>query len=242
VFIDAIAKSAIREGATYALGTPVEVEGVDLSFLGGSAEIKGLQIANPEGYGDGNFLDLGRAYVSLKPASVLSDTIEVRDIAVEKPVLRIRQKGLKTNVSVILESINKLAPAEEGGEKPAAPEAQAKKYKIGSIKLTGARVEYSLVGAPPVPVPLPPIEIKAIDSADGTGVTIGKVIQQVLVAMVKSAGEAGGGVIPKDVTEAVGKFATGVKGAAEAVKGAGEAVKGIGDAFRGLGGKKEEQK
>ena len=243
VFINAIAKTAIQEGATYALGVSTKVEGVDLSFLGGSAEIKGLKIANPEGFGDGNFLDLGRAYVSLSPGSVLTDTIVVRDIVVESPVLRIRQKGLKTNVSAILENINKLAPPEEGGEQPAAPKAQAKKYKIGNIKLTGARVEYSIVGTPVVPVPLPPIEIKGIDSADGTGVTIGKVIQQVLAAMVKSAGEAGAGVIPKDVTDAVGKTAAEAKAAVDTtVKGATDAVKGIGNAFRGLGGKKEEQK
>ncbi len=245
IFTNSIAKAGLQRGASSALGTKTTVDAVGVSLLGGSVDIKKLAIASPEGYGDSDLLDVARAYVSVSPASLLGDTVEVREVTIEAPVLRIRQQGIKSNLGVILDNINKAAPAEPGAK------AAGKKYKIGSIKITGAKVDYSLMGTPSVPVvALPTITLTDISSADSTGVTLGKVFRDVLVAMVKSAGQIGGKIIPPDVTNILGATLGGavegvgktVEGVTRGAEGVGGAVKDVGGMFRGLvEPKKDEQ-
>jgi uncharacterized protein involved in outer membrane biogenesis len=233
--INVIAKTAIEKGGTIVLGTATSVGSVTLSVFGGSAEVKNLAIANPKGYGDGNVLELGRAYVRLKPASLLSDVIEVEEIAIEAPVIKLRQQGLKSNLGALLDSLDSGSPEKKSAE------SKSKKFQVGVIKLTDARMEYSLMGAPSAKMPLPDITINQISNGDNTAVTIGSVIKQVVVAMAQAAARTGGKIVPADVSGALGHVFSGAKdGIGKTVQGAEGAAKGIGSLFKKIGGGSNE--
>lgn len=233
VFIDHLAKAGLQKGATFALGVDATVEGVDVSLLGGSVDIKGLAVSNPEGYGDGNILELGRAFASVKPSSLMGDVVEIGEIVLESPIVKLRQQGLKTNLSVILANL-------EGSEETAEDSSESMKLKVGSISLTGAVFEYSLAGAPPVKIPLPDVHIKDISTGDDTTVTLASVIKQILVSMATSAGSAGGDVLPDDIAKGLNTVVEGAgAGVKKTVEEAGDAIRGIGGVFRGIVGKDE---
>jgi len=236
--LDSIVKVGIEKGGTAALGANTTVKSAGISVLGGSAEIKGLAVANPEGFGSGDFLDLGRAAIIMRVRSLLSSTVEVESIILEQPVLKLKQEGLKSNLSVILANA-KGKPAE--GAKP-APGAKAKpsgrSFKIGLIKITGAKFEYSLGGMPAAPLPLPDIELKDLSNADGTPLLLGDVFRQIIEAMAKSAVQVGGKILPDAIK---GPMSDVLKGGAQVIKGGVEgaegAVKGIGGLIKGIGKK-----
>jgi len=230
--LNAIAKTAIEKGGTMVLGTKTSVGGVSLSIFGGSAEVKGLVIANPEGYGDGNVLELGRAYVKLKPASLLSDAVEVDEITIEAPVLKLRQQGLKSNLGALLDNLDKGAP----DQKKESASSSSKKFKVGKMKLTDAKLEYSLMGAPSARMPLPDIKIDQVSTADNPVMTLGSIIKQVVVSMAQAAARTGGKIVPDDVNNALGNIFSGAKtGVEKTVKGLDGTVKGIGGLFKTIG-------
>jgi|GEM_PF-2135495 len=226
--LDGIARTAIESQAGAALGTRVAVTNVHIGVVNGSAEIKGLEIANPAGYPAANLLELGRAKVALRIGSLLGDTVQVKEITLEAPVLHLAQQGLKTNLQAVLDNA-----AGAGGESEKKPAAKAgKKFKIDRISISGAKFEYKIGSVPSVLVPLPDVELKNITNADGSPVMIKDVIVQVLAAMAKSAAGAAAD-LPGDVKGALeGAGKIGAEGVKKAVEGVGGVVKGIGSVFK----------
>ena len=242
--LDSLVKAGVEKGATTVLGADTTLQTAKIGITSGSAELNGLVIANPKDYEPGNFLELGRIDVGLSIGSLLSDTVVVDRIVLESPVLKLKQKGLDSNLRTILRNTGGAGAAAPAAEaKPAQPAAKGKKFKIGLIKITGAKLEYAIGSVPAPPMPLPDIELKDISNADGTPVLFKDVLVQIFSAMAKSAATSLKGILPADVTgaldgaaklglEGVGKA---VEGAGSVVKGAGEAVKGVGDAVKGIG-------
>jgi hypothetical protein len=242
--LNGLVKAGVEKGATAVLGADTTLDAAKIGITSGSAELDGLIIANPKDYEPGNLLELGRIQIGLRVGSLLSDTVVVDRIVLESPVLKLKQKGLDSNLKTILRNAGgtgATAPAPEA--KPAKPASQGKKFKIGLIKITGAKLEYAMGSAPAVTMPLPDIELKDISNADGTPVLLKDVLAQIFTAMAKSAATSLKGLVPSDVTGALdgaAKFgvegvAKAVEGAGAVVKGAGEAVKGVGEAVKGIG-------
>jgi len=260
--INAIARTAVEKAGTAALGTEVTAQKASVGLMSGSAEIKGLVIANPKEFEGGNLFELHLASVSVSVTSLLSDTIEVPSIVIDSPTLRLRQQGLTSNLKIVLDNTRGEAPsaeAEPRGEAPSAeaeprgeaPSAEAepggeapsaaKKFKIGRIQITRAQLEYALGGAPPVRVTLPDIDITDVSNADGTPLLLGDVFVKVLYAMAKSAAASGAGLIPDDVKDTLsGIRGVGTQAVEKTLEGAGNAVRGVGSLVNRLTGKKEE--
>ena len=249
--INAIARTAVEKAGTAALGTEVTAQKASVGLMSGSAEIKGLVIANPKEFEGGNLFELHLASVSVSVTSLLSDTIEVPSIVIDSPTLRLRQQGLTSNLKIVLDNTRGEAPSAEAEPRGEAPSAEAepggeapsaaKKFKIGRIQITRAQLEYALGGAPPVRVTLPDIDITDVSNADGTPLLLGDVFVKVLYAMAKSAAASGAGLIPDDVKDTLsGIRGVGTQAVEKTLEGAGNAVRGVGSLVNRLTGKKEE--
>jgi len=237
--LNGLVRAAMEKVGTAVLGAQVTVKSVGVSMARGSADIRELVIANPQGYGDGNLLELGGIKVALKAGSLLSDTVEVSEVIVDAPTLKLRQQGLDSNLQAVLKN----AGGEEEkrpGEKKAA--GKGKKFKVGLIRVTRGQLEYALGAAPAVRVPLPDIELKDISNADGSPVMLKDIFVQVLSQMAKSAAGALKGIVPEDVTKALdGAADAGAKAVKKTVEGAKDAIKGVGPLIKNLGKKDEKE-
>lgn len=105
-----------------------------INLFGGSIRLRGLQIKQPEGFGDGSFVSLGRADLNLSIASLLMGRLKVSDLVVQDlAVSIITESNGVMNVTQLTE------PAEEKVE--AKPDAKDSKPSGPVIRIGKIQVE-----------------------------------------------------------------------------------------------------
>ena len=96
--IDGIVESGIEDSGSKVLKTEVEVEDIDISLLGSSADMDGFTIYNPEGFSEEIAISLKGIEIDLDVWSLLSDQIIVNKIHVRNPEILFEQKGTNVNL------------------------------------------------------------------------------------------------------------------------------------------------
>jgi len=191
--IDRIVKIGVQKGGSLALGVPTGLDNASVSLLGGSIDLKGLTLGSPSGFQAPKMfkLDLLRASIDLR--SLQSDEIVVREIIIDGPELVFEIGLVGTNWGTLMKSLE---------SKESSPsETSEKKIRVDSIVLTNAKVR--LIGVPvakSAPVTLPDIKITDLRTAEGTGLTVTKLLSQVIDPIYRSLPKAlaDAGVLPAD--------------------------------------------
>lgn len=236
--------AGVEIGATKALGVPVTLDSASLSLFAGKLELKGLEISNPPGFEYEKLLTMGRVHVNVALTSLMSDTIEIQDMILHDISLVIEQKGLKTNLQIILDSLPKTEK-----EKPTAEEEKpAKNLRIANLEIKNVEVKAKLLPIPgkadTVTFKLAPIKMTDLGSDDK--MTVAKLASEILMAIAKGVANQGREFLSEDIlgpmqdiTGETLKKATEVGGeAAGALK---KGLEGIGEGIKGIfGGKKKK--
>lgn len=103
--IDGIVKSNIESTTSEMLDTSVDVDNVAISILDGSGTIDGFTIHNPEGFTDKPAVKLQQIKMQLDLYSLLSDTVVVKEIHIQKPELFFEQKGVSNNLNALTDKL-----------------------------------------------------------------------------------------------------------------------------------------
>ncbi len=249
LFANSALKFGIETAGTKALNVGVKVGAVDLSILGGSLGIENLVIDNPPGYQNKTLLELGQGRVAVDIGSLLSDTVNIKEVKLDSVNVTLEQRGISGNN---LQDIIKSLPKAEGTEAKAEPkeaEPSGKKLKIETLELTNITVKAKLLPVPgkadTVTLKLAPIVMKDLGSDEKMDVA--KLSAKILLAIAKGVAEQGAGLLPDDMTsamkttlsETIGLGKTAVDEGKKVIDGGTDAGKKI---IEGLGGllKKEE--
>ncbi len=219
LFLGSIVKHGVNRFAPGITQTTVVLGGATISPLSGSGTLKGLVIGNPKGWSENNFCTLGKIHIDVAPMSLLGDRILVEAIEIEAPEFNYETKLIASNVNDLLKNIEQAT----GGKAPADAKAPADggkpvKLEVKKFRLVNGKVRVG-VGAAGLTLPLPPIELTDIGTAEG-GVppdriafaVMKRLTPEIIGATARAAGE-------------IGK--TGGAAAAEGVKKTGEAIKGL---------------
>src|SRR2546421_521324 len=105
LFLDkAVQREAERTGQRL---TKVEVglKFVHISLLSGSGKIKGLSVANPQGFSSNKAMEVGTASLALKPGSVLSRKVIIPSINVEGPEISFEISMQGNNLKQLLSNV-----------------------------------------------------------------------------------------------------------------------------------------
>ena len=252
--LDKVVLKGVNAAAPAALGVPVTLQDASISLLRGKAALQGLHIGNPEGFKTDGLFDLGSIAVDIDNSTLLSDTIVIKEIAIDGLALTYEKGLLDSNLGALIEQLSagaeKEAPeageAEEPTEPQDATEKPAKKVVIEKLSITGSRMNFSITGAAAltgggaIPLPLPPITLTDLGK-EKESITFVEAIQEVLQAIAGAAGTAiaGAGNLVGDAGKAVGEGAMDVgEGAVEAGKAVGgaalDAGKAVGDALKNV--------
>jgi len=114
---ETIIKNVVHKYGSQVVGTDVSLEGFNISLLDGEASVKEITVANPKGYKTPNFISLGGIAVKVDTNSVLSDTIVIDSIVVDKPFLSYEIISLtQNNVKEIQANIAKNTATAEKSE------------------------------------------------------------------------------------------------------------------------------
>lgn len=121
--LDTIVRQSVEREGSAITQTAVKLREVEMSPLSGEGTIRGLSIANPEGFSSKNVLEVGSIEVSLDPWSVFDDDgpIMIHEVVVHEAVVNfeIRRRAtnvgtLKRNIAGVLERAEEEPSAEEG--------------------------------------------------------------------------------------------------------------------------------
>ncbi len=111
--LDRIAASAIEAGAEAATGLPTSVEGASLRPLAGRFGIRGLEISNPSGFDSPRFFAMTDLEVVLPLAALMEDPIRIPSVSIDGVELTLERKGITTNASYILRSLDDSSASQE---------------------------------------------------------------------------------------------------------------------------------
>ena len=248
-YIDSIAKTAIEEGGTYAMGVKTTLDSISIKLFQGQVKMDGLKIANPEGFEKSDHLmSSGLFDVELTPSSVLEDTIVLPKFILDGLDVNIESKSGGSNISVVLDNLEKLGGGEE--EKPKEEEGEGKKVKIEEflIKNVTARF-YMPLGSTPLVVKVPEIDLSEFMSDNPNGVVMPELMRRIIPIILASIAENAKGIVPadflKDMDGQIGAVVKAIGGNMEnVVKGVQEATgkalkdatdqlqKGVGDSLK----------
>ena len=195
--LESIVQTVVRKYGSQVTGTEVNLGGFKLSLLKGEVEINNLTVANPKNYTQPNIMSVGRVAVKVNLKSVLSDTIVVENVEIEKPEITYELLSLtQNNLSQLLDNIKKNTasgseakePAAEPAENTAEPEVKdGKKVVVDHLLVSGGNINLaaSIAGhSASASVPLPTIEMNDIGrekNKNGAGVveTLSAVLQKI---------------------------------------------------------------
>ena len=245
LFGNQLLRSGIIVGAEKALQVSVRLDSVDLKVLAGKADLKNMEVDNPEGYQHPTFLKLGHAYMDLNVSSLTSDTIEMNMVQLENINLVIEQKGKTNNLKEILNNLPQSKPTEPQPEPKPAEEGASKNVRIKVLEINNIEVKAKLLPIPgradTVTLKIKPIRLENLgtdEKIDFAGVTA-----KILKAISKGIAKQGADVLPTDMIDSIGDE-LGKQGEA-LLKGSQDIGKSATDAIKDLGGlfkKKEEEK
>ena len=212
--INSIAKTGIERGGTWAMGVPTTVSSVSVGW--GDFGLKKLNIANPSGYSDKPFLNLGSGEANVKMNSLREPLVEIPKVELADIAVRLEKKDGKANYEAILDNISKV----QGGNAPSPSGGDEKRFVIKELTLKNVNVHYELIGSSSNPVggaiantvgkagnfDIPVGEIKLTNvgqsgagGASVNGVTISDLSGLIVQAVLAAAAEKGGGILPADL-------------------------------------------
>ena len=206
--LDARVARAIEESASRSLGAAVQVEGVDLALTEGRGTIRGLTVANPEGFSEGDLFRFSEIELAVETASVGEQPFRVTDVRIGKSAVRfeVTESG-DSNIEHIVHHLSSHSAKdadETGGKEP-------QRVAIGKLRFEGGEVLVWRQGDDePDTVELPPLEMADIGGDDGaTGGELSREIARVFTRRVvaATAGHELGRAVGKELGGTAGEVA-----------------------------------
>lgn len=213
--INGLAKKGIEEGGTYALGVPTTLDSASVGLFSGKFSMKGLEVANPEGFTETNFFALGEGAVQIDPQSFGKEVIELPLLSLDTITANLEKKGGQANYKVILDHVKSLGGSGEGeGDKPAEP-ADEQKLIVRELIIRNVNVKLDLLGLPGgdatapfqkiavINIPIDEIKLNNVgktgEGVAGSGVTMGELTGIIVQAVMAAAIQKGGDKIPAEL-------------------------------------------
>ena len=177
-------EAGAEELLTRAVGTEVTIESIDVALADGELSILGLTVANPAGFHTPHALEADEVRVSMELASLLEDTVVVREIVVEKPLFAYEIGREESNLEALQRNAESFAGSGEG----TSGDAPARRILIENLHVRGGRVAASAVflKGKSWEVPLPDIHLRNLSSGEG-GIAVGGIVKEVTAEIARSA-------------------------------------------------------
>lgn len=217
--LDMIVERGIESAGSEAAGSDVQVEGVELDLMGGSAIIRGFTLANPSGFSDAAMLSIDELAVVIDVANIDSSNIRIVSITSRNPHLLYESRDGASNLDVMRERMaSEPAPADS-----TAPQINLQVDSV-VIEDIGATVSSDLM---PRSAEVDLGDIRLANLSGTPDEIAQQVLRPLLTQLAANAARVALTLLPEDVRAA----GAAVRDAAEAqLDQAGDAVR------RGLGG------
>jgi len=233
--LELVVKKAVNKYGSPVTDTAINMNGFDLSLKNGSATIKQITVANPKNYKTPNAIELGNIHVKVDTDSLTKDTIIIKEIVVDKPVVTFEMMSLtQNNIADLIDNVNKYSASSATNEKTTEAKTEesssSKKVIIIKIVISNGQVNGAMTAAPDVisaSVPLPTVTMNNIGE-NTQGTSIGESIALILNKLLST-------ISTTVVSSNFANLHDAAKNAASSVtETAGNVVEGVTDTLKGL--------
>lgn len=182
--VNSVVKNGIEAVGTEVLGVPVTVEDVNISFLNGSGVIKGLNVANPDGYESEQAIMIEEMRVIVDIGSLTSDKIHIKEVVIDAPSITYEGNLLNSNISKLQKNAESTGTSGSGSSDEADEEGEMA-LQIDRLQVNDARINVRLSFLDdPLSLVLPFLELE--DLGKDEDASPGDVINEVLLALNQS--------------------------------------------------------
>jgi hypothetical protein len=227
-------KSGVETFGPRVTQTPVYLDTVNLSVFSGSGTLQGLRVGNPEGYKSENIFALGQIDMKVDTGSLLSDTIIIDHVIIQKPEISSEKRLTSSNLKQLLENIESFTGPAEPGAEVAADSGPKKNVVIKKLIIEDGTIYVGALGIGQT-VPLPRIEMENIGEGSDD-VTIAESIKLVINEVFKSIGPAIAGAAELSGAAVNAIKTQGLEKVGEASKKVGETTEKVSEGIKGLFG------
>ncbi len=134
--LDSIIEEAIERYGTEAAGTRVEVDSVSISLSQGRGTLRGLRVANPEGFSSGDAIYFGEVTLQIALGSLGENPVVIEEVFVDAPLVRYERNGEGTaNLDVIRKNLQR------SGGGGSQPEGEPTKLSIRKFEARNGKIE-----------------------------------------------------------------------------------------------------
>ncbi len=139
--LDFIIKTAVEKVGSDVTQVDVRLNKVKIGLREGTGQLSGLFVGSPAGFDEDSVFELGDIRLVLDTASLTSDIIVIREIAIVDPVVTYELSGKGSNVQALQNNVSSGESAEEASG--ADEEAGGKKFVIDRLTIKGGQVNVS---------------------------------------------------------------------------------------------------
>lgn len=183
--LDGVVASTIERYGSAVTGTDVDVGGVSLALSAGRADLAGITIDNPSGYGTDYAVRVGHTTVTLDIGSLAGDVPVIEELTLDGASINAEQRDRGSNLTDIQQHAT-----ESSSDAP--PSAEPGRIIVKRFRLNNARVLLtSQVLDEPEELPLRDVVVENIGAATG-GATYAEAAEAMLMPVLAAARSAAG--------------------------------------------------
>ena len=196
--LDLLVRVALQHWGPDVTGVKIEVAEVQISPRDGRGRIAGLDVGNPVGFSAARAARFGEVSIALDPATLTSDVIVVRELAIVATQVTYERSDRGTNLDAIQRNIEGYVKASGAGDGTPGKSGPRRRFIIERLTIRGARVHMTNkgLGGQGLQFDLPDVDLRDVGKRQG-GLTASQVaglvsatLQQKIAVRVLSNVEA----------------------------------------------------
>ena len=204
LWISPVVTSVLERMVPDYTGTNFLIDRFYVNPYSGTLDVRGVKLANPNGFGDVDALTLSSFRMRISIASLFSDTVVVNEISVDDASVSYYYHDGKSNYEVIMDNVDRAGgekarksakpddKKKDSGKDDEAESGSGKKFIIERLRVAGVKVRLAKSELVPA-IPLPPIELTDIGK-ETNGSTLEEVGRQIMDVAMKSMSAIGEGL------------------------------------------------
>ncbi len=181
--LNSILKKGVETVGPELTGVKVSLGTASLSPFSGKGRLSQLMVGNPEGFKTPSAIRLEDVQVGVEISSLLSDTLIVDELHLQKPEITFEGSLTGSNLGKILDNVEAATTRSRGDEKK-----KQTKFVVKDLVISGGKIHASLstpLGSKSATVALPDLRLQNIGSGDH-GVTAAELVKQILKPVLAS--------------------------------------------------------
>jgi hypothetical protein len=197
LLVDSLARKAIEEGGSHALGVETSLESAGIGLFSGLFTLDGLAVANPPGFSEPEFFRLRSGELQLPLSALMEETITIPSLVLEGITIDLERNSKGTNYGQLLEHLEGITAG--GSSDEPTDTSDSKTFLLQELVIRDVRANVNLLPAggelTKMSVSVPEIRVEGLSNA----LTLPQLCALVVTTVVRAAANAGQGLLPDDL-------------------------------------------